>query len=53
MQVISVVNVSVLLAAEQHLHPHDAIILPSGDIVVVTWAPGRVSYWKHLPEDQA
>jgi len=46
--VISVVNVSVLLAAEQHKHPHDAIFLPNGDMVVATWAPGRISYWKKL-----
>jgi len=49
--VLSVVNVSVLLAAEQHLHPHDAIFLANGDIVVGTWAPGRISYWKLLPEE--
>jgi len=48
-EVISIVNVSVLLAAEQHKHPHDAIFLPNGDMVVATWAPGRVSYWKKLP----
>ena len=46
--VVSVVNVSVLLAAEQHKHPHDAILLPNGDMVVATWAPGRISYWKKL-----
>jgi hypothetical protein len=46
--VISVVNVSVLLAAEQHKHPHDAMFLPNGDMVVATWAPGRISYWKLL-----
>jgi|Transcript_12871 hypothetical protein len=46
--VISVVNVSVLLAAEEHKHPHDAIFLANGDMVVATWAPGRVSYWKKL-----
>ena len=48
-EVLSVVNVSVLLAAEQHKHPHDAIFLKNGDIVVGTWAPGRISYWKRLP----
>ena len=47
--VVSVVNVSVLLAKEQHKHPHDAIFLPNGDMVVATWAPGRISYWKLLP----
>eukprot|EP00656_Telonema_subtile_P009580 TRINITY_DN14513_c0_g2_i2.p1 TRINITY_DN14513_c0_g2~~TRINITY_DN14513_c0_g2_i2.p1 ORF type:complete len:341 (-),score=59.21 TRINITY_DN14513_c0_g2_i2:236-1258(-) len=50
--VISVVNVSVLLAAEQHDHPHDAIFLANGDMVVGTWAPGRVSYWKLLPAQE-
>lgn len=35
--VLSVVNVSVLLAAEQHKHPHDAIFLANGDMVVATW----------------
>jgi hypothetical protein len=49
--VVSVVNVSVLLAAEQHNHPHDAIFLPNGDIVVATWNPGRISYWKRLPAE--
>eukprot|EP00039_Didymoeca_costata_P024499 m.10486 g.10486 ORF g.10486 m.10486 type:complete len:447 (-) comp4269_c0_seq2:187-1527(-) len=51
-EVISVVNVSVLLAAEQHKHPHDAIFLPNGDMVVATWAPGRISYWKLLPSEE-
>jgi len=41
----SIINVSVLLANEQHKHPHDAVILPNGDVVVATWAPGRISYW--------
>ena len=46
--IISIVNVSVLLEADQHKHPHDAELLPNGDMVVATWAPGRVSYWKKL-----
>jgi len=46
--VVSVINVSVLLAAEHHFHPHDAIFLPNGDLVVATWDPGRLSYWKRL-----
>ena len=50
--VVSVVNVSVLLAAEQHKHPHDAMFLPNGDMVVATWAPGRISYWKLLPTEE-
>lgn len=47
-EVVSVVNVSVLLADLDFKHPHDAIILPNGDFVVATWAPGRVGYWKRL-----
>lgn len=47
--VVSVINVSALLDVQQHKHPHDAIFLSNGDIVVATWAPGRVSYWKLLP----
>lgn len=46
--VVSVVNVSALLAKQEHKHPHDALILPNGDLVVATWNPGRISYWKKL-----
>ena len=49
-QALSVVNVGVLLAKEQHKHPHDALFLANGDLVVATWAPGRISYWKLLPQ---
>jgi len=48
-KVISVVDVSVLLAEEGTKHPHDAIFLPNGDMVVGAWNPGRISYWKKLP----
>jgi hypothetical protein len=47
-EVISVVNVSQLLKAEDDAHPHDAIFLANGDMVVATWNPGRLSYWKKL-----
>lgn len=46
--VVSVVEVAQLLAALGHKHPIDAILLPNGDLVVSTWSPGRVSYWKAL-----
>eukprot|EP00929_Paragymnodinium_shiwhaense_P092605 TRINITY_DN52561_c0_g1_i1.p1 TRINITY_DN52561_c0_g1~~TRINITY_DN52561_c0_g1_i1.p1 ORF type:complete len:339 (-),score=35.74 TRINITY_DN52561_c0_g1_i1:29-1045(-) len=49
--VVSVVHVAYLLAAAGHKHPHDAILLPNGDMVVATWNPGRISYWKKLPAD--
>jgi len=47
--VVSVVNVSVLLKDLDFVHPHDAMVLPNGDFVVATWAPGRIGYWKKLP----
>jgi len=49
-QLVSLVNVSGLLGSQGHLHPHDAIMLPSGDLVVATWAPGHLSYWRKLPK---
>jgi len=48
-KVISVVNVSGLLGeTEGTKHPHDAIFLPNGDMVVGAWNPGRLTYWKRL-----
>jgi hypothetical protein len=34
-----------MLQAEQHKHPHDAIFLANGDIVVATWAPVSPASW--------
>ena len=48
-KVISQIQVGKLLGAQGFLHPHDAIWLPNGDIVVCTWNPGRLGYWKRLP----
>ena len=28
--------------------PHDAIWLANGDIVVCTWNPGRIGYWRRM-----
>ena len=50
-KVVSVVNVSVLIGDLGHKTPHDAIFLPNGDMVVATYNPGRVSYWKKLPSE--
>lgn len=47
---VSTIHVGKLLGHLGHLHPHDALFLENGDIVVATWNPGRISYWKHLPE---
>lgn len=48
-QVISVIEVGKLLGAQGFKHPHDAIWLANGDIVVCTWNPGRLGYWRRLP----
>lgn len=45
----SVLEVSKLLGAQGHKHPHDAIWLANGDVVVCTWNPGYLSYWRLLP----
>ena len=47
-RVISVIEVGKLLGANGFKHPHDAIFLENGDIVVCTWNPGRLGYWKRL-----
>eukprot|EP00931_Biecheleriopsis_adriatica_P049800 TRINITY_DN28818_c0_g1_i1.p1 TRINITY_DN28818_c0_g1~~TRINITY_DN28818_c0_g1_i1.p1 ORF type:complete len:362 (-),score=46.83 TRINITY_DN28818_c0_g1_i1:367-1380(-) len=50
--VISVVDVSGLLGeTEGTKHPHDAIFLPNGDMVVAAWNPGRLTYWRRLPAE--
>jgi hypothetical protein len=47
-KVVSVVEVGKLLGEHGFRHPHDAIWLANGDIVVCTWNPGRLGYWKRL-----
>lgn len=46
----SVLEISKLLGEQGHKHPHDAIWLANGDVVVCTWNPGRLSYWRLLSE---
>lgn len=48
-RVASVIEVGKLLGEQGHRHPHDAIWLENGDVVVCTWNPGRLSYWRLLP----
>jgi hypothetical protein len=50
-QAVSVIEVGKLLGSQGFQHPHDAIWLPNGDIVVCTWNPGRLGYWQRLPAD--
>ena len=47
-RLLSTIAVSDLLGDQGSVHPHDAILLPNGDLVVATWRPGRISYWKLL-----
>ena len=45
---VSLVDVAGLLGDKGHLHPHDALLMPSGDLIVATWNPGKLSYWKRI-----
>jgi len=60
-EVVSVVEVERLIGHLGHQHPHDAIFLANGDLVVCCWsgpsdgkefgpALGVISYWERLPE---
>ena len=47
-EVLYVIDVAGTLGHLGHLHPHDAQMLPNGDVIVATWNPGRLSYWKRV-----
>ena len=38
----------VLIGDLGHKNPHDAVFLANGDMVVATYSPGRISYWKKI-----
>merc|ERR1711971_258312 len=54
---LSVIEVAKHLGTLGHQHPHDAIFLPNGDLVICCWsgpadygpAKGTISYWRRLP----
>ena len=56
---LSTIAVADLIGDLGHQHPHDAIFLPNGDLVVCCWsgpgnpgqgpAKGTISYWQRLP----
>jgi len=56
-QPLSVIEVAKHLGTLGHQHPHDAIFLPNGDLVICCWsgpadygpAKGTISYWRRLP----
>lgn len=47
-QLIDVIEINKVLGEKGHKHPHDAIFMSNGDIVIGTWNPGKLSYWKKL-----
>jgi hypothetical protein len=47
-QPVSVLPVGAQMGDLGFKHPHDAIFLENGDIVVATWNPGRIGYLKRL-----
>ncbi|MDU0352872.1 hypothetical protein RS130_02070 [Paraglaciecola aquimarina] len=47
-QLIDTIEINQVLGEKGHKHPHDAIFMSNGDIVIGTWNPGRLSYWKKL-----
>lgn len=42
------IKLQTVLGKLGHNHPHDAIFMSTGDIVIGTWAPGKLSYWKRI-----
>ncbi|MCF2949507.1 hypothetical protein L0668_15410 [Paraglaciecola aquimarina] len=47
-KLIDVIEINQVLGEKGHKHPHDAIFMSNGDIVIGTWNPGKLSYWKKL-----
>lgn len=62
--ILSVIEVAANIGYLGHQHPHDAMFMPNGDVVVCCWsgppnspeqgaAEGTISYWKRLPASGA
>jgi hypothetical protein len=47
-RVVSVLEIHKILGDKGFRHPHDAIWLENGDVVVATWNPGRLGYFQRL-----
>jgi hypothetical protein len=47
-----ILNITQTLGHLGFLHPHDAHFLPNGDFVLVTWAPGRIGYFRRVEKDK-
>ena len=63
-KLVSEIEVARYLWQSGHQHPHDAIFLPNGDVVIACWsgpsngpeqgpAKGTIGYWKRLPARDA
>merc|ERR1719482_1423788 len=60
-ELLSRLEVADKIGVYGHQHPHDAIFLPNGDVVVCCWAGpptpglgpalGTISYWKRLKQE--
>ncbi len=40
------ININEVLGEQGHKHPHDAILLSNGDVVIATWNHWRIYCWK-------
>ena len=57
-KLLSTIEVAQTIGDQGHQHPHDAIFLPNGDVIVCCWsgpgnpgqgpAKGTISYWQRL-----
>ena len=54
-KLVSTVDVAALIGHLGSLHPHDALFLPNGDVVVTCWknpgtkgSIGTISYWQRV-----
>lgn len=50
--IISTLEINKYLGATGSKHPHDAIFLQNGDVAIVCWAPGTITYWTHLKTEE-
>lgn len=47
-KLVSSLEIAKYLGNTGSVHPHDAVFLANGDIAIVCWNPGTITYWKHL-----
>ncbi|MER2491588.1 hypothetical protein [Catenovulum sediminis] len=47
-KLIDTIELNKVLGEQGHKHPHDAIFMSNGDVVIGTWKPGKLSYWQKI-----